>query len=730
MLDPTDDYLPPPWQATAKRFLWRLTSGIVALAIAAASLAFWFYHRLAARYDIQEAGRMPERSLVQDRHGNLVGRLHGANRIVVSLDAVSPFFLDALIAREDSRFFHHGGVDFRGVARALVRNLKDRRMTQGASTLSMQLARVSFDIREKSLHRKLLEASLARRIERAYTKKEILFFYVNRVYFGSGIYGVERAAQAYFGKTAKELSLGEGALLAGIIRAPNRFSPFRQYTEALLERDTVVARMRQLGFISEQEAGASLGEKLAICPPSEAAVFQNSYALDAVRRDLNLILEAEDLEDGGLVIRTTLDLELQRFAEAALETRVCEIEAIPGFPHPKRSQFQKAPRGDPELAAGGRPGYLQGSLLALENGTGGILALVGGRDFEESQYNRALMSQRQIGSLFKPFVYAAAYQNGLLPGTLVSDDPIRPDEISWAGQAWSPGNSDEQHAGLQSAETGLVKSRNTMSVRVGERAGFSRVHELAQRAGFQLPATASPQLYIGNLGADLKTVTSAFSAFPRDGYKTRPYLIESITDARGNLIYQNAQIGYQLLPAGVAWLTSQALEKVVQPGGTAARARSLGFQGPAGGKTGTTNDYKDAWYVGYTAPITCGVWIGLDDPQTILHKGYGSTLALPVWTDVMKYAQTHGYPATEFRTTISVTTVELCQISGKLANWACQQEGRSYTATIPYEMVPRNGCEIHGQFQVARRPIRPRPIQPGADGEDEGLFGRIRRLFW
>lgn len=508
----------------------------------------------------------------------------------------------------------------------------------------------------------------------------------------------------------------------------------------MLERDAVVDRMLVLGFISEQEAQATKSEKLAIRPPSDDTAFQNSYALDAVRRDLNLILEERDLEDGGLIVRTSLDLELQRAAESALETHLREIEATPGFPHSTRAQFLEARSKDPSLAVDGRPEYLQGAIMALDNRSGGILALVGGRDFNESQYNRVIMGQRQIGSLFKPFVYAAAFQTGLLPGTLISDDPVRPDEIGWFGQPWSPENSDEQHLGLQSAETGLVKSRNTMSVRVGERAGFNQVKAAAKHAGFAPPAAASPQLYIGNLGADLKTVTSAFSAFPRDGYKTRPFLIESIMDARGNVVYQNAQIGYQLLSPAVAWLTNQAMEKVLQPGGTAGRTRSLlGFEGPTGGKTGTTNDYKDAWFVGYTEPVTCGVWIGFDNPKTIMVKGYGGTLALPVWADVMKYSQSHGYPAVAFPTTVSVTTVEVCQISGCLANRACQQEGRSYRAMLPYELIPRNGCEVHGKFQVARRPaIRPRPVeqlQPGiptAGGSDvsdgDGLLDRIRRF--
>lgn len=730
MLDQSDDYLPPPGQATLKRFVLGFLGILLALAVPGVAVSV-YYFQLASQFNLQEVNRMPERSQVLDRHGNLIGRLHGANRIVVSLNQVSPLFLDALIAREDSRFFHHHGIDLRGVARAVLRNLKDRYLTQGASTLTMQLARISFEIREKNLHRKLLEAALALRLEQTYAKTEILSFYVNRVYFGSGIYGVERASQAYFGKSAHDISLAEGALLAGIIRAPNRFSPFRHYEQSLRERDMVIDRMLTLGFVTAQEAQSAKAETIVIRPPTDDAVLNNSYALDAVRRDLDDFLQSKDLADGGLMIRTTLDQELQHAAEAALETRLHEIETGPGFPHSTRAQFQNAAHSPAHPSGDGRPDYLQGSLVVLDNATGGTLALVGGRDFEESEFNRALMSDRQIGSLFKPFVYAAAYAQGLLPGTLLSDDPIRPEEIAWYGLPWSPENSDEKHLGLLPVEEGLIRSRNTISVRVGERAGIRAVRKLAEDAGFKLPTTQSPQLYIGNLGANLRTVTSAFSSLARDGYRQRPYLIESIHDAHGNVVYQNARIGYQLIPPSAAWLTHQGLQKVMQPGGTGSQVRSLGFQGPAGGKTGTTNDYHDAWFVGYTAPVTCGVWIGLDNPQTIVHKGYGGTLALPVWADVMKFAETHGYPAKEFPTSVTVSTADLCRTSGRLANWSCQQEGRAYSATLPSGLVPQDGCEIHGMFQVARRPIRPRIIEsPSPSPDQEGFLGRLRRLFW
>ncbi|MEM7015072.1 MAG: transglycosylase domain-containing protein, partial [Verrucomicrobiota bacterium] len=395
----------PHKRSWRSRFFW-FGFWLLVICGLAGFFGYTYYRDLAKKEDIAKVGELPQRSIVFDRKGVEIGRLHGANRINVPLDGVSPFFVDALLAREDSRFYRHAGIDYRGVARATVRNIKDWEFVQGASTLTMQLARVSYDIRDKSLHRKLLEAMLARRIEQAYDKEQILELYINRVYFGTGIYGIERAAKAHFGKPAAELTLSESAMLAGIIRAPNRFSPFRHLEGAKRERDTVLGRMSELGFITEDELAAAKAEEIEVRSAEESRVFQNSYALDMVRRDLDLILEKAETEDGGLLIYTTFDLELQKAAEAAVETKLVEIEEGPNFGHPTRAEFLE------NAAEGARPTYLQGAAIAIDNSTGGIRAIVGGRDFRESQFNRATQSKRQIGSLFKPFVYSAAYQRG------------------------------------------------------------------------------------------------------------------------------------------------------------------------------------------------------------------------------------------------------------------------------------------------------------------------------
>jgi penicillin-binding protein 1A len=715
----------PPRRKSWLRRLFGFFLFLSVLAGLASLFAYSYYRRLAEQEDISRVGDLPQRSIVFDRFGEEIGRLHGANRIVVSLDRVSSYFIDALIAREDSRFFKHGGIDYRGVARAVVRNLKDGEFVQGASTITMQLARVSYDIREKTLHRKLLESMLARRIEEEYSKEEILTLYINRVYFGTGIYGIERASQGHFGKAAADLTLAEAAMLAGIIRAPNRFSPFRHYEDAAGERDTVLGRMLELGFITEDESAAARAETIAVLDSEQSRVYQNSYPLDLVRRDLELILEKAETEDGGLLIYTTLDLGLQQTAEESVEAKLTEIESREGFAHPTRAEFAE------NHEKGQRTTYLQGAAIAIDNKSGGIRALVGGRDFNESQFNRATMSDRPIGSLFKPFVYASAFQTGLLPGSLIDDGPIYPGEIREAGN-WSPGNSDGEHRGFQTAEYGLIKSRNTMTVRVGARAGLENVLHTARLAGIESPKEAdqTAQVYIGNLGADLKTVTSAFTAFPRGGDRRRAYVIEIVQNRRGGVLYQNTPVSQRVLTPAGAWMAHRALEKVIEPGGTGQSARSLGLEGAAAGKTGTTDAYKDAWFVGYNDKLTCGVWVGLDQPKTIMDRGYGSTLALPIWTEIMVFAQEKNYPSSAFKSDVQMATVDLCSTTGLLANRACSRQGHGYRAQIPWEMLPQTTCEEHhgGIFRFGD-PAAPRNPESPRNPDRPGIFGRVREIF-
>ncbi len=666
------------------------------------------YSSLANKYDLTKLGRMPARSVVFDRNGEQIGLLHGSNRIAVPLSEIPQSFIDALLSREDARFYGHGGVDPIGVLRAVYRTaIKGK--TEGASTITMQLARNSFDelMTQKTLHRKLVEVMLARRIEQAYTKEEILEFYVNRIFFGSGIYGIELASQSYFGKPAKKMSLSESAMLAGIIRGPNRFSPFRHYKAAVAERDTVLNSMRSRGIISPQQHALAKANTVVVLTQRPARKKQeNSYALDAIRQDLQHALSQSDAEDGGLKIYTSIDLRLQRYAEAAIERGLAAIENQSSYQHPTRADFQSS-------GARGEPEYLQGAMVLMDNSTGATLAIVGGRDITHSQFNRATSAKRQVGSAFKPFVYVAAFENGMMPGALIDDGPLRNGEIAGAQAHWKPKNADGKSLGLQGADFGLIKSRNTIAVRVGNRAGIRDVCKLARHAGISIPEnTENPQLFLGNLDCDLKSLTSAYTIFPNTGARVPAYTIRSIVNARGETFYRAAAQGYPAAPAGACALTAGILQGVLAPGGSGYNARRLGYKKSAGGKTGTTNDSKDAWFIGFTEKLTCGVWAGLDRPKTIMPGAYGSNVALPIWTDIMLACERLGYPSGKLQPSIPMTNTTLCRISGRVAGTGCQRAGVAYRTSIPQALAPRHNCRHHGSKNTATAKTFP-PLKAG-----------------
>ncbi len=350
------------------------------------------------------------------------------------------------------------------------------------------------------------------------------------------------------------------------------------------------------------------------------------------------------------------------------------------------------PRGllyDPE---GGDPAYLQGSLVAIDNSTGGILAIVGGRDYVESRYNRALLAERQVGSTFKPFIYAAAFEAGLLPGTLVDDGPIRPGEIASIQSDWSPQNSDRNDAGLLPAATGLVRSRNTMAVRIGEFATLPAITALAARVGLgEIPA--NPATYLGAFEATLKDITTAYTTFPNAGVRRQSYIIDHVVDRAGRTIYKATEASLPAVDPPADAIVDEILQEVVS-NGTAAKASTLGLTVPAAGKTGTTDDYKDAWFVGYTSRLTCGVWVGLDQPQRIMNKGYGSTLALPIWVEFIEKASQRDFAADRLGIDVPRVRGPICRRSGLQATATCQAAGYAYVAEIPKAMTPVSSCGL------------------------------------
>lgn len=513
-------------------------------------------------------------------------------------------------------------------------------LEQGGSTLTQQLALNTFlgGQHTRSINRKLLEAFLALRIEQNFTKKEILESYMNRIYFGAGVYGIETASEAYFHKHAKDLTLTQASLLVALIRSPNHYSPFKNLHRAITQRDEVLDRMVELKMITQQQSDAAKRDPLGLAKRPPTAT--ENYAMDAIKREVDTILNDDQMAEGGLRVYTTIDPAMQRVAQTAVDGQLRKVEERPGYRHPTRAQF-----AGKTLDADSATPYLQGALVLVDNRSGGIRALVGGRDYDESHFNRALFAKRQMGSTFKPFVYAAAFERGLQPMTPINDGPIRTGEIRGAAN-WHPVNSDGTNRGELPAEEGLIESRNTMSARVGDYAGIDNVHRVASAVGLGDDIPSQPSIYLGAFEESLRDVTAAYSVFPNNGERKQAYIVERIDDADGQVLYRASHLSAPAMSPGLTGEMTSIMEQVLEHG-TAAAARSLGWTRPAAGKTGTTNDYKDAWFVGYTKTLTCGVWVGFDRPQTIQARGYGAALALPIWVEVMNAAPPLRYPATD-----------------------------------------------------------------------------------
>ena len=699
------------------RYGWKLS--LLGLIGAIGLAVFIFYGAWAASFDMKKVGEMPERNTVFDVDGKIYSRLAGANRLRVSLNEVAPAFIDALLAREDARFYQHPGVDWRGILRALVRDIMSRSAKEGASSITQQLARNSLPLGGRTLSRKLLEAMVAFRIEQQFTKQQILELYINRIYFGAGCYGVETASQAYFGKNASKLNLAEAALLAGVIRSPNRFSPLKNPEGAALQRNTVLDRMVELKKISAGEANQAKLAKVN-AHAKRMLQIQENYAMDAVQRDLSLLLTQDQIDNGGMFIYTTLDPAVQDAAQQALETQLGKIERQSNFRHPIKADYHPPENGEDSAMP-----YLEGAVVAIDNASGGIRGLVGGRDYSQSKFNRALPpANRPVGSAFKPFVYTVAFSQGLLPGAAISDDPLQPGEVDGAGN-WSPGNSDGTYVGIQPCSYGLVHSRNTMSVRVGQLAGLDAVQRVATTLNLGDKIPHMPSIYIGAFETSLKNLTAAYTVFPNNGIRKQAYLIERIDDQEHKPIYRAAHISAPALDPSAAWMATTLMEDVLTSG-TAASARSLGFKLPAAGKTGTTDDYKDAWFVGYTTALTCGVWVGFDQPVTIVSHGYGAALALPVWVQVMNKAAQR-YPPQDLQPPVALQHAMVCSISNLLATTGCQTAGTAYEIDLPIDKVPTVGCQVHGGPEIFAQ--RANDFGRRAGNLPNRLFQSIRKLF-
>jgi 1A family penicillin-binding protein len=636
---------------------------------------------------------MDQATAVYDDRDELVFTIFKQRRMDAPLSSVSPHLIQALLAIEDQRFYDHGGFDFGRTVGAALANLRHNRALQGGSTITQQLARQTFLSSDKTIRRKLQEVILARRIESQFSKDEILGLYLNKVYFGDGLYGVKAASQGYFDKSPAELSLSEAALLAGLVKAPSSYAPTVNMDRAIARRNVVLQAMLDNGALDRAAWQNARATKVVLHDGLPADEPHGQYFKEEVRQELVERFGWERVYQGGLRVYSTINMPMQEAAEAAAAETLKSIDARRKKLEARRAAATKrAPRPDPSP--------LQAALVAMDPATGQVRAMVGGRDFNASRFNRAVQARRQPGSAFKPFVYAAALEAGYTPASLIED---LNSPIATLQGAYVPADG-HSSGDAMTLRTGLRTSSNRAAVRLLQEIGISRAVQSAKTMGVgDVPSV--PSLALGSGEVTLELLTAAYAAFANRGKVPAPVLIRRVEDRNGNLLYRSDQSSTRAISETTAFLMSNMLADVINAG-TAAGARSLGFKLPAAGKTGTTNDFNDAWFIGYTPKLVTGVWVGFDQPRTILPNGFAADLAVPFWTEFMKVA-TANDKAEWFTPPYGVTTASVCRISGKLASEGCNHaqvvgrhgdvETRStvYTEYFSRGTEPTDSCEMH-----------------------------------
>lgn len=673
----------------------------------------------------------------------MVGKFLMDNRIPLPYEKIPKQLIHAFLAAEDAEFFQHIGIDYKGILRAMIRNLMAGRIVQGGSTITQQVTKTFFLTPKRSLLRKLKEIAYAFGLERDFTKEEILTLYLNNIYLGNGAYGIEAAAESYFNKRIEQLNLAEMAMIAGLVKAPSRYSPINNLKRAKERQAYVLNRMSELGFISNQEKEKAFKAQLKIQPKGSAYFSKAPYFTEFIRQLVERKYGKEKLYQEGLRIYTTLNLSLQMAAQKSVEMGLREIDKRQGFRGPLRSlspkevkelldkkkgpitplslnevyegvilsndrskkmytvwiedrkgilpysemswalnikpspkykpQNVKTPgdllhpgdvisvrvksssqKEQPPLLTLEQEPLVQGALLCLHPKTGDVLAMVGGRDFSESQFNRTIFSRRQPGSAFKPFIYAAALEKGYTPSTILMDSPVEYSDPD-GGTYWAPKNYDKNFMGPITFRNALAHSRNVVTVKILEDIGVGYALQFIKRLGIESPVQRNLSIALGTSGISMLELTSAFAIFANGGEKIKPIFIKKIATMKGEVLEENLPYmemeeeegteegtdlstpdsGQQVISPQHAFIMTHLLEGVVQHG-TGQRAKILGR--PIAGKTGTSSDYSDAWFIGYTPSLLTGVWVGFDDKTSLGKNETGARAALPIWISFMEVA--------------------------------------------------------------------------------------------
>ena len=590
---------------------------------------------------------------VFDRNGTYVGRILPEKRYWVAIDRIPLFLQQAVVAVEDSRFYEHAGIDVKGIARALVKDVAKGRLAEGGSTITQQLIKNKYLSAEKTIDRKVREGMLALEFEKQYTKRQILEMYFNEIYYGNGAWGIAQAARLYFDKSPEELTEAECAMLAGVQKNPGRYNPHGKPEDVAARRGVVLRRMAELKMITPRKL-----EELRTRPPVVVPASQAQQYLSHVRNRLIERYGAQVVDEGGLEVTAALDLTLQKLAEKALKEGVRKIS----------------------------PG-LQGGLLCMDAATGDLLAVVGGVDNRRDSYNRALVARRQPGSSVKPLLYAAALEKGITAGSLWDDTPVT------YGQGWTPQNYGGERHGELSLRQALAHSNNVIAVKLLDRIGVPYAVDYAGRMGLPLTARNDLSLALGTEEVTLHDLVLAYSTLANGGERPASRTIIRVYDRTRRAWNETPPALTPAISPAAAFVTTQMLRDVMVYG-TAKSLRKFSLERPMAGKTGTTNDYRDAWFVGYTPRMVTGVWVGYDTPRPG-GKGFtGGGVAAPIWERFMRPALKRE-PAVDFPKPATVVTAVIDPVTGLLATPDCLQRREEFylAGTEPTAYCPKHGGE-------------------------------------
>jgi penicillin-binding protein 1A len=639
------------------------------LAVAASSFLYYVLLKELPSVAALKDYRPSIATRVYDDHNELIDEFFLEDRKIIRYGDIPEVVVQAFVAAEDARFFQHGGFDMQSISRAFFKNLAAGRIVQGGSTITQQVAKSMFLSPERSYIRKIREAVLAYKIDRYLTKEEILTLYLNHIYLGHGTYGIEAASQGYFGKSARHLTLPEASLLAGLPKAPSTYSPFTSMERARQRQTYVLDRMLEDGYITRKKRDKTLATPIrlrSVRPKDKVA----AYFIENVRRYIQEKYGSDVLYKEGLEIYTTLDLSMQKNARDAVERGLQELDARQGY----------------------TSGRSQGALLCMDVRTGAIRAMVGGRDFSKSEFNRATQSRRQPGSAFKPLIYTAAFDKGMTPAAQFVDEPLVIRDA--AGNVWEPKNYDEEFRGPTTLRHALAHSRNIITIRLLQEIGVDYAVAYAYNLGITSPLGSNLSLALGTSVVTLQEMVRAFGVLANEGRKTTPFFIKKIVDRTGHIFEESQVKVEQVIDPRIAFMTTYVMQDVVDVG-TGRRVKSIGR--PVAGKTGTTDDVRDAWFIGYTPSLVTGVWVGFDQEQSLGKDEVGGRAAAPVWLYFMEKAL-EGKPVEVFPvppgivfSRIDPETGRPARKSGGKSIFECFLEG-----TVPDNGTPVNAGEIHG----------------------------------